>query len=712
MEWTGTCAPFRKNCTVIDLLQEQKEARPEAIAIKDSRRSLTYRELDVASDRVAVELLRRGLQREEAVMIVLPASCEFLTAIVGVLKAGGTYFPVDGDIPAKRMEYLFQDSGSRFVLSDGRHLLPEHADRILDFRKILSHTGAETSGWSRPDPAQRAYITYTSGSTGKPKGVEIEHHALVNFVWNCHQRFKMSATDRSSLLAYVGFDASMADIWPVLCAGGTLVAPPRGILLDPERLIGWLAEEGITFTFIGTGLAEMLVTRQWPKGMKLKTLITGGDRLRTRPTVSLPFAFHNGYGPTENTVFSTWSEVRPHAEDSSVPPIGRPLLNTTAYILDLELKPVPPGEPGELYVGGEQVARGYLGRPELTRERFLPDPFSPRPGARMYRTGDWARWRPDGDIDFLGRKDDQIQIRGRRVELGEVEGTLFDNPAVRQVCCVPRMDGDMPSGIVAHIVPADGDGGLSDELRSYLSSRLPDYMIPAKFIFHEALPLTPQGKVNRAALIQSPSAIPPAPIAVAGETHLEQALARLWHSILPAAAASPPDATFLELGGDSLMAIRLMLGVEEITQLTVETSTFLAQPTFAGLCAMVKERQARTAFQPVLTLRRQGNRPPLFFLYGHTGDVEINIHLVEALGNDQPILGVRSPALQDGNHLPESIEAAAAQALKSIREIQPHGPPALAGYSLAGLLAFEIARQLKQSEGIDPFVGLLGTAAP
>ncbi|PYV67650.1 MAG: hypothetical protein DMG97_26750, partial [Acidobacteria bacterium] len=554
--------------------------------------------------------------------------------------------------------------------------------------------------------------TYTSGSTGQPKGVEIEHHSLTNFVSFYHQRLNLSVGDRSSMLRQVAFDGSVADIWPTLTAGGSLIIPPKGLLLNPDDFINWLTVEEVTLTFVPTGLAEILFTRPWPKRMKLRFLATGGDRLRVRPPADLPFTVFNGYGPTENTVFSTWSVVTPEDGKGQPPPIGRPLGNVKAYVLDEHKRPVPMGVPGELYLGGEQVARGYLGRLDLTAERFPLLPFVEQSSARVYRTGDWVRWLPEGELDFLGRKDDQIQIRGRRVELGEIEATLYSNVRVQQVCCVPLLDEGMPSGTVAHIVLRNPDPDPSDELRSYLRARLPDYMVPSEFVTHECLPLTHHGKFDRKKLMALRVVETEQPQTISAADGLEQALARLWHSLLPVAKSSQRDATFASLGGDSLLAVKLMLGVEEIIGQRMELSTFLLEPTLGGLCRAVRTRIDESTFQPVLTLRKQGGRPPLFCLYTLSGDVNEYFDLAEALGDDQPIFGIRSPALADLARLPDSLENAAAEALSWIRQVQPEGTPALIGYSWAGLLAFEMARRLAHAEGISCFTALIGTCAP
>jgi amino acid adenylation domain-containing protein len=702
-EWTGVEMPFPRELSVIDLFRVHAKTRPEALAIKDGGHLLTYAELDVRSNCVANQLVQRGLQFEDPVAVFLPASCEFLVAIFGVLKAGGSYFPLDVDTPAKRLEFLLVDSRSLFLLTNAAcvECLRNWPGIKLDLVQIICTSNAETQ--KNPDvpsdPNRRAYITYTSGSTGQPKGVEIEHHSLTNFVSVYHQR-------------EVAFDGSVADIWPTLCAGGSLTIPPKGLLLNPDGFINWLAVEEVTLIFVPTGLAEILFTRAWPKRMKLQFLATGGDRLRVRPPADLPFTVFNGYGPTENTVFSTWSVVTPEDGKGQPPPIGRPLGNVKAYVLDEHKRPVPIGVPGELYLGGEQVARGYLGRPELTVERFPLLPFVEQSAARVYRSGDWVRWLPEGELNFLGRKDDQIQIRGRRVELGEIEATLYSNALVQQVCCVPLLDEGMPSGTVARIVLRKPGADPSDELRSYLCARLPDYMVPSEFVIHERLPLTPHGKFDRKKLMDLRVLETEQPQTISGEDRLEEALARLWHSLLPAAKSSQRNTTFAALGGDSLLSVKLMLGVEEIIGQRMELSTFLLEPTLGGLCRAVRTRINESTFQAVLALRKEGTRPPLFCLYTVFRDVARYFDLAQALGNDQPVFGIRSPALKDLARLPDSIEKAAEEGVRWIRQVQPHGTPALVGYSWAGLLAFEIARQLAHAEGISCFTALIGTGAP
>jgi amino acid adenylation domain-containing protein len=709
----GSDLSFPRDMSVVDFFGAQARARPEALAVEESNRLLTYRELDLQSNRVANELRRYGLPLEHPVTILLNLSCEYVAAILGVLKAGGSYLPIAVDVPKLRLQFLMEDAGSRFVLTDGAGMerFSDSSALSLDIAQIISASskGADQDAAVPPDPSRRAYITYTSGSTGQPKGVEIEHHSWTNLVSHYREELGVSAQDRSSVMSYVSFDASVAEIWPTLSAGGCLLIPPPNLILNPDGFIAWLAAEEVTLTLVPTCLAEILFTRPWPKEIKLRWFITGGDQLRVRPPAGLPFPVLNAYGPTENTVISTFSLVEAQNGQTQLPPIGRPLRNVQAHVLDENLSPVPVGVPGDLHLGGEQVARGYLGRPELTAERFVADPFTDKPGRRLYRTGDWVRWLPDGQLDFLGRRDDQIQIRGIRVELGEIDAALCSYEGVRQACCVPLLNDGMPMGITAHIVPANNHPGLLDGLRLYLQERLPSKVTPSEYVVHAELPLTPWGKLDRKAL---KAARPAEAIAMRAEEDLEKALLRLWRAMLPNASSAGANETFRALGGDSLLMIKLMLGVEEITGQRIEGSTFLQQPTFEGLCQMVRRRRSNDKFEPVIALRGEGSRAPMFCMYGLSGDINLHRDFAEAIGNDQPLWGVRSPALANLERLPASIEDAAKEVRHWIRRIQPQGVPALIGYSWGGLLAFEVSRQLMQAEGVSCFTALIGTEPP
>ena len=721
-EWNQTARPYPLERSVLNFFREQVNQQPDATALKSSRQTVTYAELNRRANRVAHDLLQAGLQPEDIVALRFERSIAFVVAALAVLKAGGSFLPLDAHIPAARQDFVLRDSGARFALA-----AKEFQPALAQWRgwsatvddDFTSGSPAENDPAVPENPRRRAYVIYTSGSTGQPKGVEIEHRSLTNLVCFYRERLQLTATDRSTLFANPAFDASVADVWPILCAGGTVLIPPPRLLEEPDELIHWLAAESATFSFVPTAIGELLFRRNWPQNLALRFFCVGGEALRSRPPASLPFPVINSYGPTENTVDATWETVLP-AADGSRPGIGRPIANVRAYVLNDDLQPVSVGAEGELFLGGAQVARGYLNRPELTAEKFLPDPFVIEPNARMYRTGDRVRWHTAGTLEFLGRTDDQVQVHGQRVELGEIETALRHHPAVRDACCRPLLNREHDpaigavSGVVAHVVLAGADGAdLAAELRPFLSARLPGYMVPAFFIPHPALPLTAQGKVDRQALDASFRAqnAQGGKVTADSEDSLVRLLSELWQRILPSGANSRPDQTFQELGGDSLGAVRLMLGVEEITGRRLALSTFLMEPTLAGLCraTATAELESQT---PVVAWRRTGTKPPLFCLYTLGGDVEAYFDFVAALEPDQPVFGIRSRSLHHVERAADSIESAAREVREALRKFGPKRPFGLVGFSWAGLLAFEVARQYAHEENFNPFCCLLGTIAP
>ena len=382
-EGTQTQKSFPRHKSVVDFFHEQVQALPDSPALQEGQLVMSYGELDHLSDEVAGRLLSGGLRREEIVALLLNCSCQFVASALGVLKAGGSYLPLDVAAPPGRLQYQLSDSGVAHVITTS-----EHCGRLTDWsgRKYVLDDGASgphSDGVDLPyvpaDLTRRAYLIYTSGSTGRPNAVEIEHHSLTNLVCHYHDALGLTHRDRTTMLAHVTFDASVADLWPCLCCGGTVLIPPPALLLDVDGSIDWLTQEHVTFSFVPTAIAERMLHRPWPEKLSLQFLITGGDTLHGRPPGGLPFSVINSYGPTENTVDSTWTTVAPSPEGTR-PSIGRPITNVSAYVLDDAGMPVAAGAEGELYLGGEQVARGYLNRPELTRQRFLSDPFAAKAG--------------------------------------------------------------------------------------------------------------------------------------------------------------------------------------------------------------------------------------------------------------------------------------------------------------------------------------------
>ncbi|MFC4908271.1 non-ribosomal peptide synthetase [Actinomadura gamaensis] len=522
------------------LVAEQARRTPGATAVDDPGRTVTYAELAGRAAGVAARLRDAGAGAETVVGVFLPRGSNLVAAELGVLWAGAAYLPLEPGSPSGRLAHICKDAGVGLVVTtrEFANRLPT-ALYVIDLERVSGGTGTPES--VRAD--QLAYVMYTSGSTGLPKGVMVEHGALGNFTsWYRHE-FGLGPADRVAMLNAPGFDVSVADVWPALTSGARVVAADEETRLSPRRLRDWLAGEEVTVALLATPLAEAVLGLPWPSGARLRYLVAAGEALRARPAPGVPFTLVNGYGPTEATVLATWSIVE--ADGEGAPDIGGPVAGASAHILDERLRRVPPGEPGELYIGGVGVARGYLGQPERTAERFVADPFG---GARLYRTGDVVRRRPDGSLDFLGRADEQVKIRGHRVEPGEVEMAVRRHPSIAAAHVVAHRG----TTLAAYVVPREGAAAPSlPELRAFLADDLPDYMLPGACVPLPSLPLTPNGKVDAKALPDPDSAA--APVAgVAPETATERALAGLWCELLELPEVGVLD-NFFDLGGHSLL---------------------------------------------------------------------------------------------------------------------------------------------------------------
>ncbi|HEX8906342.1 MAG TPA: amino acid adenylation domain-containing protein, partial [Longimicrobiaceae bacterium] len=597
-EWNATAAAYPVEAPVHRLVEARADAAPDAPAVSGDGFRLSYGELDRAASRVAHALLARGVRRGEAVAVCMERSPELVAALLGVLKAGAAYLPVDPAYPAERIAFMLRDAGAPVLVTQ-----TALAERMAGFEvPVLAVDAraalAEPSSDARPavavDPSDLAYVIYTSGSTGRPKGVMVEHRALANLCGWHAAAFGVTAEDRATLLAGVGFDASAWETWPYLCRGAGLHVVPDGVRTDPAALRDWLVDRRITVSFLPTPLAEGVLPLVWPAGTALRAMLAGGDRLRARPSASLPFVLVNNYGPTENTVVAT-SGVVP-AEGEGPPSIGLPTGNTASYVLDGYGNPVPAGVPGELHVGGAQVARGYLGRPGMTAERFVPDPFSVQGGARLYWTGDLGRWRADGTLEFLGRTDFQVKVRGFRIELGEIEAALLEHEGVRECAILAREDAG-EKRVVAYVV---GDVE-TDALRAHVRRILPDYMVPGAFVALDRLPLTPNGKLDRKAL-PAPEYAADADRYVAPRTPVEEVLAEIWAEVLRLERVGVQE-SFFDLGGHSLLATRVVSRIREVFGVEVQLRALFAGPTVSELAGRVEEmrRAGEGAALPPLT---------------------------------------------------------------------------------------------------------------
>jgi len=560
---------------VPESVAHQAAVQPDAVAVISGSERLTYAELDRRANQLAHYLRAIGVGKEQVVGLHLERSLVSAIGALAVLKAGGAYLPLDPSFPTGRLRYMLTDANVDVVLSRGAiaERLPKHTWSVLDWDRLQPLLESYPSDLAATGVTAEdlAYVIYTSGSTGQPKGVEATHGGLRNLIdWHI-RAFSVTPADRASLQAVVGFDAAVWELWPYLAAGASVHIPEESIRSNPEGMREWLLKEKISVTFLPTALAEQMLVLEWPSDTALRILLTGADTLHRRPPAGLPFTLVNNYGPTECTVVATSGTVQPHAANVHAPSIGRAIDNTEIYILDERMQRVPEGEAGELYIGGAGVARGYRNNPTLTAKKFVRNPFESESG-RLYGTGDRARFLPSGEIEFLGRLDDQIKIRGYRVEPNEIIHALNAHPGVQASAVKVEADQSGAKRLLAYVVLAPGAKVDPNGLRLMLSQQLPDYMVPATLVQVEALPLTVNGKVDHSAL---PAPTPTNALAddkfVGPRTLVEQRMAGILRPLLHVDRVSVKDNFFL-LGGHSLLGTQLITKISE--SFGVELSLF------------------------------------------------------------------------------------------------------------------------------------------
>ncbi|EPK8410348.1 amino acid adenylation domain-containing protein [Serratia marcescens] len=705
--WNHTAEAYPADTCVHELFEQQARLTPQAIALIQDAQRLSYAQLNARANRLAHRLIERGVQPGDRIAVRLARSIELVCAQLAVIKAGAAYVPIDPQLPAARQAWIADDSGACLMLTDaiGDEEIPQ---LTVEDREAEDHNGNPAL---RVSSGATAYIMYTSGSTGTPKGVMTPHQGITRLVRN-NRYAAFDADDRIAFAANPAFDASTMEVWAALLNGGALVVIAPEVMMEAERLAAELQRHRITTLFLTTALFNQYVHSISGALAQLKYLISGGEKedpgayarlLQERGPVHLIHA----YGPTETTTFATTARIE-RAEGEARLPIGKPIGNTRAYLLDARGRPVPMGAVGELHIGGVGVALGYLNRPELTAQRFLSDPFNPVGGGRMYRTGDLARYLPDGSLEYQGRCDQQIKLRGFRIEPGEIEVQLAASPWVReavvQVCSTehhPRL--------VAWIVPtADVDrSALQGQLRAYLSERLPEYMVPSAYVWLDALPLTANGKLDRRALPEPERAAVGTREYVAPQGETETTLARVWCELLEIGQIGRHD-NFFELGGHSLLAVRLSSQLRQ-QGITLPVQAIFNHPILAELAERIDRRTAEAPMRKAVPARSSGSRPPLFFVPTGFGDHSYVFELAKEIDKTFPVYAVPWPAMEEK---PATMSDMAASAVALIREVQPQGPYHLAGYSSGGVLAYAIAEQLQSAGEAVAFLGLIDTLRP
>ncbi|MEO1374539.1 MAG: amino acid adenylation domain-containing protein, partial [Cyanobacteria bacterium J06635_10] len=726
VEWNNTKTNYPQDKCIYQLFENQVEKTPDEIAVVFDEQKLTYSQLNTKANQLAHYLQELGVKPEIPVGICVERSLLTIVGILGILKAGAAYVPLDPNYPSERLAYMLSDAEVSVLLTQQSLVrsLPEPQGQVVcldrDWNTIDQFSEADLSSGVKPD--NLGYIIYTSGSTGKPKGVAMSQRALVNLIIWQQQEATVGEGARTLQFSPISFDVSFQEIFSTWYSGGTLVLVSEEIRRDSFALMGFMAENQVDRLFLPFVALQQLaaVALQYQTLPKLREIVTAGEQLQVTPDIvelmnRLPHCrLQNQYGPSESHVVSAYTLEGTATNWPAIPPIGRPIANNQLYILNSELQPVPVGVAGELYIGGVGVAKGYLNRPQLTVEKFIPDPFSNCQESRLYKTGDLARYLPDGNITFMGRIDNQVKIRGFRIEIGEIEATLTQHPSVKETVVVVREDNPGNKRLVAYVVPeTETTQELAGQLKKYLKEKLAEYMIPSAFVILEQLPLTPNGKVNRRALpAPDISSFSNSENFVAPRDRIEQQLAEIWSEILQLNPVGVKD-NFFELGGHSLLAVNLMAKIKERFGKQLPLSTLFTSPTIEDLANLVQDEQKVTT-SSLVPLQTQGTKQPFFCVHPAGGHVFYYLDLSRYLGNDRPFYGLQAQGFNEGEKVFTKVEDMAEFYIKTIREFQPEGPLQIGGWSFGGVVAFEMAQQLLQQGQevsllalLDPWVPIL-----
>jgi amino acid adenylation domain-containing protein len=708
--WNATRVEFPTEARVHRLFEARAARTPGAIAVEGESFRLTYRELDERANRLAHHLRGRGVGPDVLVGLAVERSIEMAVGLLGILKAGGAYLPLDPDYPRERLAAMLLDARVPVLLTQRRLLerLPESDAEVvlLDDSDDAFADMPETNPGVEVSTNDAAYVIYTSGSTGTPRGAVITHGGLANHALAAAGLFELAPDDRVLQFASLSFDIAVEELFPTWSRGASVVLRGGDDTLEPGRFLRWIEERRITVLDLPTAYWHAWVNDLAAKGMwlppTLRLVIVGGEKAlpavyeKWRSIGGDRVRWINTYGPTETTVIA--SAFEPDGElDGNTLPIGRPIANTRIYVLDSHMNPSPIGVPGELYIGGAGVCRGYLGKPLETAERFVADPFSGNAVDRLFRTGDRARWRADGQVEFLGRVDQQLKIRGYRVEPGEVEAALMSHAGVRQAAVVAGLDASGATRLDAYVVVENENENevVADDLRRVLRERLPRPLVPSTFTTLTAFPLTPSGKVDRRALPAPASANSGRAETIAPRDPVEARLAVIWEEVLDVRPISITE-SFFELGGHSLLAIRLLARVEEEFGLRLELSTLFLGPTVLDQANLLRSPAPRSrVWSPLVAIQPEGTRPPFFCVHPAGGVVYCFHDLARLLGVDRPFYAFQSAGLDDDRAPFARVEEMAACYVAAMREARPEGPYDLGGWSLGGVVAFEMARQLR-----------------
>jgi amino acid adenylation domain-containing protein len=725
--WNQSSATYSLNQCIHQGIETQAALSSEAIAVIDGTRTLSYGELNHRANQLARYLRSIGVGADDLVAIAVERSLELAIAVLGILKAGAAYVPLDLSYPQERVAYMLEDSQASVVLTSeqSQRQLPATAAKIINLNQDWNAIAQESIENLAPlsTPSTLAYVMYTSGSTGKPKGVQILHQGLMNHASAIAQAYGITNQDRVLQFSTISFDIAVEEIFPTWMVGATLVFRNDEMIASSQVFSQAIEQMHITLLSLPTAFWH-----EWVRGTEktnmppppaLRLVAVGGEKASLaifatwQKWVGTQVRWLNTYGPTEATVSVSLYEPTPDFDLKTEIPIGRPLPNTQLYILDKALQPCPVGIPGELYIGGVGLAKGYLHRDDLTEAKFIPHLFQGMKGTmgdRLYKTGDLARYLPDGNIDYLGRIDYQVKIRGFRIEIEEIEATLQQHPQIGEAVIVVKEDAAQNKYMIAYLAAKFNETVVEREIRDLLKTSLPAYMVPSFFVMLGSMPITPGGKIDRKALTalpytqQSTEITPPS-------TEIERKLVKIWESVLSIHPIGITD-DFFELGGNSLMAMSLFMEIESTFNKKLPLATLFKSSTIEQIAQQLQNEQPEFHWRSLVAIQSEGSNPPLFFVHPIKGDILCYAALSQILGKNQPFYGLQARGL-DGQSKPQtSIEAIAADYLAEIQKVQPQGPYHLGGYSFGGVVAFEMAQQLRAQNSEVNLVALLDPYPP
>ena len=729
VEWTRTERAEPRGC-IHEQFEAQAARTPAAQALSCAGQHLTYAELNRRANGIAHRLRRMGAGPETRVALCVERSLEMVIGLLGILKAGSAYVPLDPDYPPERLSYMLKDSQTAVLVARAavRARLPQYRGKLLEIESGWIPADEESGNPGvRVNPENAAYVIYTSGSTGRPKGVVVTHGNVARLMERTEKWFGFSERDVVTLFHSCAFDFSVWELWAALHYGGRLVVVPYWVTRSPENFLDLLRHESVTIlsqtpsAFQQLAAVEEAAAQSDAQESKLalRMVVFGGEALEY-PSLRGWLRRHpeqprliNMYGITETAVHVTYKPVTlADVEHELQSNAGRSGIGTTipdlqAFVLDEWMQPVPMGVKGELYVSGAGLARGYLDRPELTAERFVPHPFSEVAGERLYRSGDQVSWRNDGSLDYYGRLDQQVKIRGFRIELGEIEAALREQAGVKQAAVIVREDQPGDRRLVAYVVAAPET--QAEVLREGLKRRIPEYMTPSAIVFIEELPLTSHGKLERKALPEPERKGDQAGY-VAPRTPVEEQLAYLWCEVLGLRRVGVED-NFFHLGGHSLLAVRLRTAIRNRLGRSLSLMDLFRNPTITQMAQALKQLPQESRSQILVPLQPEGDGTPFFCVHPIGGQVLCYADLVRELGTKRPFYGLQSPSSASAGPL-ETIEEMAALYIQEIRRAQPSGPYLLGGWSMGGLVAYEMARQLQQQGETIGLLAMFDTYPP